>query len=323
MEIIERLKQIEGIKLLYVCEAGSRAYGLHNEESDYNIRFIYSMPLHSYLNLFGQKEEMEIQEEHFDIVGWDIKKVLRTVSKSQTNLYEWLASPVVYYEDSGFLSIRKCLLEKGFSLRTLALHYISMARNNYKKIINRENIGVKSCLWVLKPLLMAKWILEKNELPPVNYKDLIQLRTSIKNKLEKLLVLRKNNIRQVPFTRDLEYFIEQEMDLGMKKIISLEENERLTEDSLNQMFIQMVSSGWNRMEQQVPEMGKDVILLMKSISNNQYYYAKAYVLGSGRFTINGKVFVQNIITNSYEPVAWLYIEEPSKDFMDSVFVKEK
>ncbi|MDY2958871.1 nucleotidyltransferase domain-containing protein [Floccifex sp.] len=319
-EIMNKLTKIEGIRILYVCESGSRAYGLYNQESDYDVRFIYALPVNSYLNIFNQKEEITIRDEQYDIVGWDIKKVLRLLSKNNPSLYEWLNSPVIYYEDASFNAIRQLLLKKGFSLRSLALHYISMARSNYKKIMNYETAGVKSCLMVLRPLLMGKWILDKKELPPIYYPDLIELETSIHRKLEKLIVLRKNNIQVVPFTNDIESFINREMDLGMKKIVQLNEQQTFSEDELNALFIEMVQNKqWHLINEQEPKIGTDIVLMMKLNQKNQYFYAKAYVLGDRRYTINGKVFVTGIITNKYEPMAWIEIEKPSNYIMSQIF----
>ncbi|MGN1275682.1 MAG: DNA polymerase beta superfamily protein, partial [Floccifex sp.] len=284
-EIMDRLLKVKSIKVLFVCETGSYSYGLQNQSSNHNIRFIYVQDsVNGYLNLFAQKEEMEFKEDNMEWIGWDLKKVLRSMTKSPISLYEWLVSSYIYFIDDSFHLIRSFLLEKGFSLRSLALSYVSMARNNYKKIAGKENIGTKACIDVLRPLLMAKWMVEKKELPPVSFEALLDLKTSIDAKLEKIIVLRKNNIHQVPFTSDVKQFMEKELDSSMKKIVQWKEDEQISEDILNQLFQNVVNANqWHRMSECLPSQGSDVLLLMKANQKNQYYYAKAFVLGQNRY----------------------------------------
>ena len=79
-EIIKILKDMEmenNMEILYAVESGSRAWGFDNEESDYDIRFIFKRPLKNYISLKNQKETIELMKGDYDIVGWDIKKTLK------------------------------------------------------------------------------------------------------------------------------------------------------------------------------------------------------------------------------------------------------
>ncbi|ADC47140.1 hypothetical protein mru_1290 [Methanobrevibacter ruminantium M1] len=76
-EIIQTLKEIEkenNIEILYAIESGSRAWGFSNEESDYDIRFIFKRPIKDYISLKNNKDALDITIDDYDIVGWDIKK---------------------------------------------------------------------------------------------------------------------------------------------------------------------------------------------------------------------------------------------------------
>ena len=101
--IIEKLEQIEkdnDISILLAIESGSRAGGHYNEDSDYDIRFIYKYnDLNSYLTINKPSDVIESNDGLLDIVGWDIKKALYLHYKSNPNLREWINSPIKYVTD--------------------------------------------------------------------------------------------------------------------------------------------------------------------------------------------------------------------------------
>ena len=60
--IIGLLKSIEaehGVKVLYACESGSRAWGFASPDSDYDVRFVYVRPLEDYLSLASKRDVIE------------------------------------------------------------------------------------------------------------------------------------------------------------------------------------------------------------------------------------------------------------------------
>jgi len=99
--ILSRLDQIEtqhGVKILYACESGSRAWGFPSTDSDYDVRFLYVHPAEWYLSVDEKRDVIErpLTPENFDIGGWDLRKALRLFRKSNPPLLEWLGSPNIY-----------------------------------------------------------------------------------------------------------------------------------------------------------------------------------------------------------------------------------
>ena len=45
------IEQKEGVRIIYACESGSRAWGFASPDSDYDVRFIYVRNMNSYLTL--------------------------------------------------------------------------------------------------------------------------------------------------------------------------------------------------------------------------------------------------------------------------------
>ncbi|WP_296354706.1 nucleotidyltransferase domain-containing protein, partial [Winogradskyella sp.] len=107
-EILNKLKQIEqdkSIEILFAVESGSRAWGFASPDSDYDIRFVYKHSKDWYLNLWEQTDTIQfLTEDDLDGSGWDIRKALRLLAKSNASFTGWLFSPIVYRADSDFLN---------------------------------------------------------------------------------------------------------------------------------------------------------------------------------------------------------------------------
>src|SRR5689334_24149442 len=90
MKTIEQLlKEIEKekhVRILYACETGSRAWGFPSPDSDYDIRFIYMHEKDWYLSLSQKKDTIEHMDGDLDITGWDLKKALTLLKKSNATL---------------------------------------------------------------------------------------------------------------------------------------------------------------------------------------------------------------------------------------------
>ncbi|KAA3615175.1 MAG: nucleotidyltransferase domain-containing protein [Planctomycetota bacterium] len=98
---LSEIEATEGVKILFACESGSRAWGFASQDSDYDVRFLYLHPPEWYLsiNLEAKRDVIErpIVDE-LDVNGWDLRKALKLFRKSNPPLLEWLGSPIVYRE---------------------------------------------------------------------------------------------------------------------------------------------------------------------------------------------------------------------------------
>lgn len=87
---LSEIERKENIQILYACESGSRAWGFASPDSDYDVRFVYSRPVEFYLKLENQKDTLECElNEVYDISGWDVKKFLLQLNKSNPSIFEW------------------------------------------------------------------------------------------------------------------------------------------------------------------------------------------------------------------------------------------
>lgn len=176
--IIEKLKEIEqinNVKVLFAVESGSRAWGFPSKDSDYDVRFVYIRHPDWYLSIDEKRDVIEVPiNDMLDINGWDIRKALKLLRKSNPPLLEWLVSEIVYSEDYGFKNELLKIKESVFSPKASMHHYLSMAHGNYREYLRGDQVKIKKYFYVLRPILACKWIEKYNTNPPILFQDLIE-----------------------------------------------------------------------------------------------------------------------------------------------------
>lgn len=178
-EIITRLKTIEeeqNIHIIFAIESGSRAWGFESVDSDYDVRFIYRHQLKWYLNVLPKRDVIEYPIQGlFDYAGWDIRKALFLINKSNPVLFEWLRSPIVYIKDELCFNRLVEASKLYFSPISSTYHYLSMAKGNFRDYLQGDIVKSKKYFYVLRPLLACLWIKNKQETPPVEFDKLLTL----------------------------------------------------------------------------------------------------------------------------------------------------
>lgn len=195
--IIEKLNTIEqdhNIRMLYACESGSRGWEFPSPDSDYDVRFIYVRTVGEYLSIKDQEDNLSFPiNEELDIYGWDLRKVLKLMMKSNTTPFEWLQSPIVYQEVAGFRDELWTLAQSYFSRRSNTHHYLGIAKGALETALGDE-IKIKKLFYVLRPLLSAKWCIEKSSIAPMTIGPLMTLLPAhLKQKVENLVTLKASS----------------------------------------------------------------------------------------------------------------------------------
>ena len=170
---LEGIESRFGISILLAVEAGSRAWGFPSPDSDYDLRFIYRHPADWYLSVFDQKEVIGPEEDGLlDAAGWDVRKALRLLARSNATLFEWLGSPVVYRKEEAFFQEFGLLAGRFFQSRAVTRHYLGIARNMLAKEFQGDEVRIKKYFYVLRPVLAARWAAERKTPPPVRFDEL-------------------------------------------------------------------------------------------------------------------------------------------------------
>ncbi|MBB4110028.1 nucleotidyltransferase domain-containing protein [Pedobacter zeae] len=214
--IINKLAEIErsnDIKILFACESGSRGWEFPSPDSDFDVRFIYVRPHDYYLSVSEKDDQLGFPiNDELDIYGWDIKKILKLIRKSNTTPFEWLQSPIVYREQNDFRNELWKLCQSYFYRKTNINHYLGIAHGALGTV-NGDEIKIKKLFYVLRPLLSAKWCLEKKSIAPMTIGPLLtlmpaQLQTLVKN----LIILKSSSAESflIKIDSELRKYIDEE-----------------------------------------------------------------------------------------------------------------
>src|SRR3954462_8352753 len=102
-DALARLEAEQNVRMLFACESGSRAWGFASRDSDYDVRFLYVHVRDWYLSVEDRRDVLEEPlTDELDVSGWELRKALRLLRKSNPPLLEWLKSPVVYQRNAQF-----------------------------------------------------------------------------------------------------------------------------------------------------------------------------------------------------------------------------
>lgn len=179
------LKQLEvdnDVKVLYACEAGSRAWGFPSIDSDYDVRFIYVHRTDWYLSIDKQRDTIEVPKqdaisipinEKLDVSGWELTKALRLFRKSNPSLFEWLHSSIKYYQAYSTIEKMQRIAGDIFSPVIGVNHYVKMGKGNFRDCLQGNELKIKKYLNVLRPILAAKWIEKRQTFSPVDFHVLL------------------------------------------------------------------------------------------------------------------------------------------------------
>ncbi len=180
-EIMQRLRRVErdeNVRILLAVESGSRAWGFHSSNSDFDVRFIYMRDPSWYLAVDLEEKRDVIEYEivdDIDLNGWDVRKALRLFWKSNPAFVEWIQSALVYQEHGNFAEGARAALEHVYNVQRGIYHYRSMAKTNYRGYLRGDMVPLKKYFYVLRPLLSVRWLERYGRAAPIEFARLLHL----------------------------------------------------------------------------------------------------------------------------------------------------
>lgn len=250
IEILARIRNAEiehNVKVLYAVESGSRAWGFASPNSDYDVRFVYVRPKEWYLTLDVEDKRDVIEYpivDEIDINGWDLRKALKLLWRSNPAIIEWLQSPIVYVDDGVFAAAARDLIPRVYSIEKGIYHYRSMAKTNYRGYLKAELVPIKKYFYVLRSLLSIRWLEKYRQPAPIEFyklRELIQDSNNINAEIDALLERKKQSQEKeiAPAIKLLNEFIESELEKLEQLSVVENESDRDIED-LNVLFAKLV-----------------------------------------------------------------------------------
>lgn len=252
--ILEELRSIEeeeGVRILYACESGSRAWGFPSKDSDYDVRFIYIRPVDWYLSIFDKRDVIERPiSERLDINGWDLRKALNLFRKSNPPLLEWLRSPIVYKENRLITEQIREISPLTFSPKSCIHHYLHMAKGNYRDYLQGDQVKIKKYFYVLRPILACEWIEKYDTMPPIEFdrlvEELVPAESSLWTVIDGLLV-RKRAGDEMDFEariNPINDFLEEKIAYYERTASGMRSGDGNQDQQLDDLFRTMLHDVW-------------------------------------------------------------------------------
>ena len=246
--IVRKLGQIEkeyNVRILLAVESGSRAWGFASPDSDYDVRFIYVRPKNDYLKLEGLRDVIEPPiNDKLDISGWDLRKTLTLLYRSNPTLFEWFSSPIVYIETE-FANRLGEIMTDYFSTKKSLYHYISMAEGDFREFLKGETVKAKKYFYVLRPVLACRWIINRKTPPPMLFSELAsaELPDYLRQEVNRLLDLKMNSpeVKEIPRIDILNKYLDDNI-IDVKSKIADMKNSDNSWDEPNDLFMRTVDS---------------------------------------------------------------------------------
>lgn len=216
-KIIAALAQIEkerDIKILLACETGSRSWGFPSPDSDYDVRFIYAHKTEWYMSLNEKKDSLDsmLEDRLIDLSGWDLRKTLRLLAKSNVSVLERMQSKIIYTGNPEFQAELNDIAAGCFSPIATMHHYLSMSKSFWDKISGQDEVRLKDYFYALRTAVAGMWVREQNSIPPLAFKEMFTLLDSdFSFKLSKLIDLKSTEDESYlhPADRDLNEFLKK------------------------------------------------------------------------------------------------------------------
>ena len=158
-----------GARLLFACRVGEAVEGTvaaPNRPAALGVRFVYVRPADWYLTLAERPDTLDGPDP--DTWGWDLRKGLRLLLRSNPMVWSWLASPAVLYDPEGLGEALRSLAHEGYSRRVLGHALWDEARKALTAFLDRgEAMTATKSLKAARALLALRWLERGGALPPL------------------------------------------------------------------------------------------------------------------------------------------------------------
>lgn len=173
--------------------------------------------------LSNPKDTIEFIDGDLDITGWDLRKCLKLLKKSNIPLIERFQSPIEYYADAKFKEGFKFLIERYYSPIASFYHHYSLASKFWEELREEENVKLKSYFYLIRSLLSCNWIVRDSTVLPMSIEGLMKyIDDGFKEYLKSLIALKATVGEKYLHRRDEKM---QNLILGLFEFIEINKND--------------------------------------------------------------------------------------------------
>lgn len=173
-------------------------------------------------------------------MGWDLRKALQLLYKSNPPLLEWLSTPIIYINDRDFLIEFKNIAENFFSTSTCMYHYRNIAQQFYHDIKDNEVINLKKFFYTIRSILAFIWIEKGHGIVPKEFSILCERlleSDTLKQQITELVDYKKNRYELDDFAGNIQLnnFLDEEME-RINRVQVIKPDTRREVKTLNDFF---------------------------------------------------------------------------------------
>ena len=242
LKIIKEIEKEKNVKVILVADTGSRSLGYSTSSSDYDIRFVYVQKPEKYLRLGTGRDTIERKFDNLDFVGFDLRKALEMIRKSNIQMWQWFYSTQVILKTE--LSEKIKILMPEFFVPKIALHqYAGISSNNFKrKIVKEENVKIKYYILSVIRIATGLKIARDKKYPEIEHIRHIGdiLPEKVYEEIKRILKLRIEFFKEtVTANKILDCFIKENVEMLNTISDSIETKER-NQAKLDDLFFEIV-----------------------------------------------------------------------------------
>lgn len=133
---LDNIEEDNNISIVLAVAHGSHAWGLQNNDSDFDIKAVYAPNnLNQYAKLGSHSETITSEWGEYDVEAWDITKFAELLYESNEQAIDLLRSPITYREQISKEDLRQYIKQE-YNPIQLYHDYRSIAKNNYRKYLS-------------------------------------------------------------------------------------------------------------------------------------------------------------------------------------------
>ena len=196
MNLLREFEQKYEIRILLAVTSGSRSFGYASDESDWDVRFIYVHKPQWYFSVGQTSDVIEYEDAALglDVEGYDLKKALTLLAKTNPIESDWLHTQDVFIVDEDFLRQMHEFERLCYNTKSAMYHFYSISVKHNQRYLEEE-VTLKRFIYYMRGLLACRWIEQNGSHPPILIDELIDAtikdNDQVREAAHKLLVMKR------------------------------------------------------------------------------------------------------------------------------------